>query len=166
MSDDQSDAEPQKQTINGKDWYLPSFTLENAGTAISNPVDIVKADPRFQALPEHSQGALLDALRRVSPDEAKMQRLKDDFFGLSTGDMRKADVEFAKDLLETFLNPAEQKHVKENDFFDNFGKDMERGSVSTINGQPVPRGQSHEFYEALLGTSCRKSITCSFPSSA
>ena len=144
------DAEPQKQTINGKDWYLPSFTLENAGTAISNPVDIVKADPRFQALPEHSKAGLIDALLKVYPDEAKMQRLKDDFFGLSTGDMQKANIEYARDLRETFLNPAQQKLMKENDFFNNFGKDMRRGAVSSLNGQPVPRGQSDEFYEDLL----------------
>ncbi|MBR5883283.1 MAG: hypothetical protein IKY97_07420 [Mailhella sp.] len=144
------DGEPQKQTINGKDWYLPSFTLENASAALSNPVDIVKADPRFNALPAHSQDALLKALGKVSHDEARMQRLKDDFFGLSTGDMRKADADFAKDLRETFLNPAQQAHMKENDFFDNFGKDMMRGAVSSINGQPVPRGQSDGFYEDLF----------------
>jgi len=144
------DGEPQKQTINGKDWYLPAFTLENASAAISNPVDLVKADPRFQALPEHSKAGLIDALLKVYPDEAKMQRLKDDFFGLSTGDMRKADVELAKSLRETFLNPAQQKLMKENDFFNNFGKDMRRGAVSSLNGQPVPRGQSDEFYEDLL----------------
>ena len=143
-------AEPERHVVDGKEVLIPQFRLENVGTAFNNPLDIVKADPRFRALPEYSQEALLHALGSVNPDEARMQRLKDDFFGLSTGDMRKADAEFATELRNEFLKPSQQKHFMENGFFDNFGKDMARGTVSALNGQPVPRGQSHVFYENLF----------------
>ena len=144
------EAAPERHMVDGQEVLIPQFRLENVSTALSNPVDIVKADPRFQALPAHSQDALLNALGKVYPDEAKMQRLKDDFFGLSAGDMRKADAEFTETLRNEFLKPKQQEHFKKNDFFDNFGKDMARGAISSINGQPVPRGKSDEFYEKLL----------------
>jgi len=144
------EAAPERHLVDGREVLIPQFRLENVSMALNDPVGMVQADPRFQALPEYSQEALLKALGKVSHDEAKMQRLKDDFFGLSTGDMQKANIEYARDLRETFLNPAQQKLMKENDFFNNFGKDMRRGAVSSINGQPVPRGQSDEFYEDLL----------------
>jgi len=144
------EAAPERHLVDGREVLIPQFRLENVSMALNDPVGMVQADPRFQALPEYSQEALLKALGKVSHDEAKMQRLKDDFFGLSTGDMQKANIEYARDLRETFLNPAQQKLMKENDFFNNFGKDMRRGAVSSLNGQPVPRGQSDEFYEDLL----------------
>ena len=62
------EAAPERHMVDGREVLIPQFRLENVSMALNDPVGMVQADPRFQALPAHSQDALLNALGKVYPD--------------------------------------------------------------------------------------------------
>ncbi|WP_446424441.1 hypothetical protein [Mailhella sp.] len=106
----------------------------------------VAADPRFTALPERSQKALLHALDTVDsgrePDKAAAkERLKNDFFGVRSAeyDIAEGARAFSNDLVADFLKPEQQRKVSPDGIHESFFLDARRHSIDTINGVRAPR---------------------------
>ena len=102
-------------------------------------------DPRFTAMPSLSQQLLCSALDSIDagrePDKASAkERIKNDFFGVRPAGYNIAEGlrQFGEGLVDGFLNPAQQKEIRENGIHDSFIKDTRRHSVSSFNGTAVP----------------------------
>jgi hypothetical protein len=152
-------AEPEHHMVDGKEVLIPQFTLENVSTSFNNPIDIVKDDPRFKAMPEFSQRTLLDALKSIhagnatAPDkQAAMERLKNDFFGIKPASyhMETAMAQFSTDMGNFFLDPDQQALVDENDLHASFFKDANRGIFSNIGDTMLSKDMPKEVYANAL----------------
>ena len=115
-------------------------------------------DPRFKAMPERSQRALIDGLNTIhtgkGSDSQKldaMERLKNDFFGIkpSNYDMEKALGQFSTDLVDFFLTSEQQKYIDDSGLHASFFKDAARGMFSIGDTTPQ-KGLPHQVYANTL----------------
>ena len=124
-------------------------SLQSSITRLQTHAALVKhglaGDPRFTAMPERSQQLLCSALDSIDagrePDKASAkERIKNDFFGVRPAGYNIVEGmrQFGEGLVDGFLNPKQQKEVRENGIHNSFILDTRRHSVSSFNGRAVP----------------------------
>ena len=117
-------------------------------------------DPRFLAMPERSQAALLEGMATVRAripqaleQQAALVRLRNDFFGImpETYDINVGMQRFKdENLIAGFLEPKQQGYVNEQGMHDSFHLDANRGSIGHVGNIQMPPNQPTQFYEDTL----------------
>jgi hypothetical protein len=120
---------------------LTAFHMQAAtGDAIAN----IQRDPRFSAMPLHSQKALSSAMRTVAsktpegPErQAAFERLKNDFFGVKPAgyDLQRGLEQFKEELLRAdagFLTQTQQRLIGADGIHSSFTKDTARHSINSF----------------------------------